>query len=330
MLARICQAVAIGLLVATTPSAAWSCAPPPDLPRDLDLPRFYADRSGETIDPKQLEHLRAKTRQLVDALRTATRLADRAWQGRTAADQRQAAACAIRALEAFAQSGAYLGHTATKQAEYQRNWDNAGYALAAIKLKRTATQQQRETIAAWLTEMAERSHTAFSKPGRKRNNHWYWLGLATAATAIFADDTTLWQRARSIYDDALRDIASDGTLPLELARGKRALDYHVFALMPIVMMAELATLRGEDWYVRGDGALHRLAAVTLAGEREPALFDRRAGVPQVRPVNMRAGWTFLYGRRFARRVIPSLMRKRHHRWLGGDVRVLIAAMQEWR
>ena len=83
--------------------------------------------------------------------------------------------------------------------------------------------------------------------------------------------------------DASRDIAADGTLPLEMAREGRALYYHAFAVMPLVALAELGRSRGEDWYALGDGALHRLVAKTAEGLNDPTIFDKLAGVAQQRP-----------------------------------------------
>ncbi|MEM1306013.1 MAG: alginate lyase family protein, partial [Pseudomonadota bacterium] len=142
------------------------------------------------------------------------------------------------------------------------------------------------------------------------------------------DNAQRWRSARRWMQQAARAIGDDGTLPLEMARGGRALHYHAFAMMPLVVLAELAHARGENWYAFGDGALHRLVAVTTAGLVEPAVFDQAAGQRQERPVNARAGWATLYARRFPRRGIPpSLTRKRRHRLLGGDVRVLLAALR---
>ena len=108
-----------------------------------------------------------------------------------------------------------------------------------------------------------------------------------------------------------------------MERKARALHYHAFALTPLIVMAEIAAARGEDWYQFEQGAVHRLTARTMAGISDPAGFDRLMGVAQERPVNARAGWLQLYQSRFAERVpagVPAIASG--HRWLGGNVLVL--------
>lgn len=143
------------------------------------------------------------------------------------------------------------------------------------------------------------------------------------ATALATGSARHWEISRGIMADAARDIAADGTLPLELQRGKRALHYHAFSVTALVALAELGAARGEDWYAAGDGALHRLVRVTAGGLGDPAVFDRHARIVQERPVNPGSGCLTLYAARHPGRLpeaLPAIPEK--HRWLGGDVRVL--------
>ncbi|HRD74622.1 MAG TPA: alginate lyase family protein, partial [Hyphomicrobiaceae bacterium] len=164
--------------------------------------------------------------------------------------------------------------------------------------------------------------------GRKRNNHWYWLGAGLAATATTTDSERHWKLAREIYADAAREITAEGFLPMELERKSRALYYHAFALMPLVTMAELASARGENWASLGDDALHRLAERTRAGLLDSGPFDKRAGAAQERPLKPGAGWLELYAIRHADRLqSPRVDMPPGHRWLGGDVRLLAEALK---
>ena len=126
--------------------------------------------------------------------------------------------------------------------------------------------------------------------------------------------------------DAARDIGPDGTLKRELARGGRAIHYHAFAVMPLVVLAELGAAMGDgDWYALNDGALHRLVSVTAKGLAEPALFAKLAAVPQQPHPGTGAGWAQLYERRFPGRVALPAM-KSGDRWLGGDVTALMRVL----
>ncbi len=301
-----------------------ACPQPPKPVRDLDIPRFYADAEGSKTDP-ELERLHAAAVEpLVAFVREIVDAADKAARGNTARG-----ACALEWLTAWASGDAWLGQMITRQAEYQRKWDLGGIALAYIKLRPQARPEHRRVIEPWLKRWAATSRAFFDAPGRQRNNHWYWLGLGMMATAIATDSDEHWQAARAIYRDGLRDIQANGTLPLEMQRQSRALFYHVFAMTPLVMMAEIGTRRGEDWYGMESGSLHRLVDLCLRGLVDPATFERIAGKSQEKPVNARAGWLTPYRTRFPERMppgpLPDVASK--HRWLGGDVDVLMRVIQ---
>lgn len=320
----LASVLAAMLATAAVPPAlardACPAAPPPV--SSLDLTRFYADKEGSTVDPALAEQHKAETEPLTRFLREVTSDADKSLKRTKPGDQVAAAECALEWLAAWARAGALLGRMGTKQAEYERKWDMTGAALAYIKLKPVASDAQRQTIEPWLVKLADASRAFFDDPTHKRNNHWYWLGLGLGAVAIAADSRKHWEMARAIMQDGARDIAPDGSLPQELARGKRALHYHGFALMPLAALAELGRARGEDFYGFGNGALMRLADLTARGHADPAVFEKLAGVAQEQPVKPGAGWAQLLALRN-----PALAGKLPamppgHRWLGGDVLLL--------
>ena len=321
--ARAIALAASLVAIAVAEPAAAACPAPPPAVRDLDLPRFYGDAEGSQIDPDLALRHKAAVEPLTAFLRRVVEETDRATQRRDVA----AAGCALSWIAAWAAGDAWLGNMDSKQAEYQRKWDLAGVALAYLKLKRDASPAQRGIIEPWLVRFAD-AVTAFQMdPGRKPNNHLYWLGLGLAATALAADSPRHWNDARHIMRIAAGHIQADGTLPLELERGARALHYHAFAVTPLVVMAELAALRGEDWYGFADSSLHRLVAIAVAGLLDPARFDALAHIQQERPAGTGMGWLALYGRRFPQRLPGQLPRvPGKHRWLGGDVRFLPDAL----
>lgn len=313
--------VAAGLaLVLVCSTQAVACPSPPDPVRDLDLPRFYGDAKGTRVDPEQAKRHAASREAVTAFVRHVTKEADAAVLRR---DVRRGG-CALDWLAHWATGEAWLGRMATRQAEYQRKWDLAGVAIAYLKLRSMATPDHRARIEPWLQRFTDAARAFFNDRGRRRNNHWYWLGLGAGATGLATGSARHWVLAREIMADAARDIGLDGTLPLELDRGRKALHYHVFSMMPLVAMAELALARGEDWYAMRGGALHRLVAVTARGLREPALFAQLAGKAQEASVKPGAGWLALYGAHFADRLpdrgLPKIATS--HRWLGGDVEVL--------
>lgn len=320
-------AIAIAaFFLAVSSAAAENCGPVPPPVVDLALERFYEDSAGSIVEPTRLEAHKAKTAPLLEFVGTVTWLADRAHMQRSS--PRDTILCGLSWIRGWAAGAAYLGTMDGKQAEAQRKWDLAGIALAYLKFKRFATDEDRKTIEPWLVKVADAARAHFDDAGVKRNNHWYWMGLALGAVGIAADSDAHWQQAKAIMADAARDVAADGTLPLELAREGRALHYHAFALMPLVALAEFGFARGEDWYALNDGALHRLVAKTAEGLNDPAIFDKLAGVAQQRPVNSGAGWVELYNQRFMGRLTHRPEQSVTHRWLGGNVAVLSKVLRK--
>ena len=320
--AHIAFAGAVFAPIAALAHAACPPIPPPV--KDLKLERFYDDSAGSIVDPEKMEAHKAETAPLLEFVGFISKQADRANSQRSSPVE--TAKCALSWIRGWAEGGAYLGVMDSKQAQAQRKWDLAGTALAYVKLKRFATRQDRAVIEPWLIKVADAARAHFDDASIKRNNHWYWMGLAAAAVGLAAESDKHWQMAKGISSDAAKDIAADGTLPLELERKGRALYYHVFAVEPLVVMAELAAARGEDWYALNDGALQRLIAKTAEGLADPKVFDKLAGVAQQVPIKTGYGWAHLYRDRFPDRVNTKIEQPPAHRWLGGDVDVLLRVM----
>jgi poly(beta-D-mannuronate) lyase len=306
--------------------SAQGCAPPPPPVRDIALPRYYADADGSIVDPDLLAKHRGRVEPLAAFLRGVASMADKAVKRPSPGSRSEIGRCAVAWLRHWAAHGAWLGRMGSKQAEYQRKWDLAGAALAYLKVRSFATADDRAVIEPWLTQWADAARAFFDDPARQRNNHWYWLGLGLGAVGIACDSPRHWDAARAIMHDAARDIAADGSLAHEMTRKGRALFYHAFAAMPLVVLARLAEAKGEDFYAAGGGALHRLVRLTLQGMADPAAFDARAGSPQQRPLKAGAGWFQLYAERFPDRAHPRAEMAASHRWLGGDVTLLGKAL----
>jgi poly(beta-D-mannuronate) lyase len=242
--------------------------------------------------------------------------------------------CALAWLDAWARAGALLGQ-ATMQGGFERKWALAGLALAWLELRQAPGLDPAASarVVHWFGALATAMQPAYEnqRSTSARNNHAYWAGLAAVATAIATDDRALfdWGIARARL--GIAQIAADGTLPLEMARRSKALQYHLFSLAPLVMTAELAAANGVDLYA--DGALHRLARRTLDGVADPAFFVARTGAAQDFTGGGALGrwhlaWIEPYFARFpAERRDDLLARFRPlaNSWLGGDTTVTYGA-----
>jgi len=182
-------------------------------------------------------------------------------------------ACTLRWLVAWAEGDAMLGRIAKQQAHYERKWLLAGLALSYAKVRDGASADQRASIDAWLLALADgvRKHSDAHKG--MRYNHYYWEGLAVGAVGAVTGNETDLAWARKVFHDAENASADDGTLPLEMKRGSRALHYHLFASAPLAML--------ESVLDQHSAKFDKLVAFCMDGDKEPERVAKLAGVPQI-------------------------------------------------
>ena len=174
----------------------------------------------------------------------------------------------------LAQERALAGKMSSNQAYYVQGWVVGAVAIAYLKIRETglATPQQTETIANWMQSVGEqtiRYYDGHRKAGHgdSQNNHLYWAGVELAAIGVAANNRKDFDWAMATYDNGVDQIQPDGTLPLEMARGARALHYHLYALAPLVLLAEFGEANHLDLYSHANGAIHRLVNFSVAGFR---------------------------------------------------------------
>jgi poly(beta-D-mannuronate) lyase len=274
---------------------------------DVEGVTFYVDDARSIADPELERRNREALAPLRSFVRAVVGLAD-AWATSAQLDLAMAdpalAGSAIEALARWAEAGALLG-AVNHQGAYEREWSLGSLALAYLKVRQARVSPDlRNSIQAWFRAIAARVEPDYERPGLKSsaNNHAYFAGMALAAVGIASDDRRLfdWGIARARIGIAQIDGA--GCLPLERARGRLALHYHVFALGPLVMLAEMAMVNGVDLYVENGGALHRLARLVVEGLADPAELARRleVGTQEIRrpPAAGVLGWAEPYHARF--------------------------------
>jgi poly(beta-D-mannuronate) lyase len=82
------------------------------------------------------------------------------------------------------------------------------------------------------------------------------------------------------YKTAVCGATPEGGLPLELQRGKKALDYHLFALDALTQIAAIAEANGVDAFGFCGGAYHRIVRFSLMALDNPSTIAKLAGKPQ--------------------------------------------------
>lgn len=267
-------------------AGSYDCPSLPPLPKDIVASSFYSDSKHSVIDPARLAAYRAAQRPYMETMKEAENAADAYQQ----TGNRAAAACVLQILDKDAAASSMTGSMSTNQAHYVQNWTLGALAVSWLKVRMAnpGTPEQRRSAIDWMKLVAGQTRDYFTMRHARgtndgTNNHYYWAGFAVMGAAVSSNDRALYDWALGTFSDAVSRIAADGTLPLEMGRGQRALHYHLFALGPIVMLAEFGEANGENLYAARDHAVERLANRAIAGLENNSYFSEKAGVPQDTP-----------------------------------------------
>jgi len=306
--------------------APYRCPEAPSLPHDFATNSYYIDPRHSIIDPA----LKKKYEDSVAPIDGFARSVVAAADAYRATGSRAAAGCAVNLLAQAAVRKVLSGHMEGHQASYVQGWNLGAWAVAWLKVRSSgaASQQQESEIHAWFKKLAEGTRDYYDEKRRGRrpndadNNHLYWAAFAIAAAGIANDDRRLFAWGMTAYRQGIGDIRSDGTLPMEMARGQMALHYHLYALAPLVFLAEMGEANGLDLYAERDFAIRRLVARCVAGLEDPALFERQTGIAQVpqEVAGLEASWGTVWTHRFPDAKISALIshaRYRGYTELGG-------------
>jgi poly(beta-D-mannuronate) lyase len=308
--------------------------PGPPTPVPLDFAGFYKPGTGSSeVDAAAMRTYRAATKAIADYENAVTRMSDAYLGGETR--DGALAACVLDWLHDWAAQGAML-KAESHQGEFIRKWGLSPVSASYIKVRNAPgldTRRKAEVehwIAGWARTVRDEydNHTERSS---RHNNHLNWAALGVTWAGVALDDRTLLDWGIAKYRAALGQIAADGTLPLEIARKSKARHYHLFALQPLVFIAETAARNGLDLYAERDGALHRLVARVLQSLDDPSYIARAAGATQEWVGNLDGGkltWMEPYYARFAdARLRPWLDRYRplKNRRTGGNATLLYGA-----
>ena len=216
------------------------------------------------------------------------------------------ALCALDRLHQWAAADALLGKSNT-QGAFVRQWTLATLSSAYLQIKSEPTLDaaRKETVERWLGTLAAAviQTNETRKPREEtQNNHLYWAAWAVTITGIALNNTDyyVWgvNQIKYVINVQMND---DGSLPLEMKRGAKALHYHIFALAPLIMVAEAGARNGDDIYDDRDGILHRLVDRVFNGLDDPAYFETQSGSTQEPGSGMQPGhfaWLEAYNARF--------------------------------
>ena len=292
------------LLPVKLTAAPYACPELAPVTHDLTMDGFYRldDPTHSIVDPTRMKAYTEAAAPVKEAGRQIVKAADDFRQ----TGSRAAAQCVVDRVSVLAQADSFSGKMSSQQSFYVQGWEGGVMAIALLKVRGSglATTQQMAAIAPWLLRIGASTRSFYdprTAKGEARNNHDYWAGVELAAIGIVANDRAAFDWGINTYRVGSGMIQPDGTLPLEMARGTRALHYHLYALAPLVMLAEFGAANGMDLYASNDGSLHRLVKACVAGMADPAPFEKATGVKQELETPWsgdQIGWAPPYVKRF--------------------------------
>lgn len=246
------------------------------------------DPTKSKIDPVKKAAYDAEVKLIADFMKTLTQTAD--LYLKTPGPNYDIADCVVSHATSWIKGGAMLGeHKNTvgyhKSADLLRT-----ISLALSKISEYGYHLTPEDRA-WLIQISDNVLDYYSEDGvgpyglkagpkTQRNNHRYWDGFAVASAVILLNDDAYldyFHWGLEALSIGLDEIDNDGTLPLEIARASKAWSYHLYAVKPLMALAEIAANNGDKMesyyypYNRNDKALVRLGDLLVSQSLQPTL-----------------------------------------------------------
>lgn len=282
---------------------------PPKPEKSLSVTSIYdkADPSHSKIDDDQYDEYSEAMLGVRDYLTAVTKYASDYVSSK--GTRVASGVCAITWLDAWAKGDA-LSDLGTRQSALSATRIVAGMGMAWLAVRGVADAMDYDPtiLAAWFERRASDFIATYEESGNlgsNRSNHRYWGGFAVAASGVMAGDMDKLEWGVQSFKIGACQIREDGALPLELNRKKRARDYHLHAIAPMVMIGELAAANGIDAYDLCGGAFQRLVKFALTQVEDPTLIVALTGTKQQtipdrdgHPRGDRFAWVDPYFKRF--------------------------------
>ena len=308
-------------------AAPYVCPAVVHLSPDLTTSGFYSDSKSSIIDPEKWKAYAASSGPY-KAL--GNRVVDAA-DAYLSTGSREAADCALLHMDAAAKDGVFTGKMSSHQAYYVQGWVIGAVSIAYLKIRGSGiiTRAQENEILPWVEKVIAQSQDYFdahrkSSSGDAQNNHLYWAGVEVAAAGIAANDRKLFDWGMETYHDGISQIQEDGSLPQEMRRGQRALHYHLYALAPLIYLAEFGEDNGLHSYAQRDYAIKKLVNLCVAGLYDNSFFVKATGIaqdtPNGPPAAEQISWAKIYLARFPDPQLAKLLEQAKslsYMYLGG-------------
>lgn len=288
--------------------ASYTCPAVVHLSRDLTTDGFYSDGKSSVIDPAKWKAYAASSGPYKELGAHVVAAADAYRQ----TGSRAAAQCALELMATAARDGVLTGKMSSRQAYYVQGWVLGAMAISYLKVRDSGlvTRQDRKLLFPWFKTVTQQT-IGFYEKGKAKNNHLYWAGVQAMAVGVATGDRTFFDWAVDAYRTGVAQIRPDGSMPLEMRRGQRALHYHLYALAPLVYIAEFGEENGLHLYAANDHALAKLVHLSIAGLQDNRYFVRATGIaqdtPHGRPAAEQISWAEIWESRFPDPAVAKLL-----------------------
>ncbi|MFN3579181.1 MAG: alginate lyase family protein [Pseudomonas sp.] len=261
---------------------AVSCpqAPPEPYTGHLQLDSKYDQSDASKTTLTDLSRDTQRIRDQVDAYHHGLNEGiSRFERANSPAEVNLALGCLHTWLESWARDGALLSSNISGTGRAVRKWSLAAISSRVLKLQ--ALTNKRYSVTAvqrnWLQQLSQAVMYDYGPRQTLEfdwfNNHDYWAAWAITATGMVLDrnDYLHWSARTFVLALQQMEPGAGGYryLPLEMARDNLAVDYHHYALVPLVLMAQTAEANGrkltrDEWLRLGE--LVNLAALGVLRE----------------------------------------------------------------
>ncbi|WP_158750061.1 alginate lyase family protein [Acidobacterium sp. S8] len=306
---------------------SYACPAVEHLSPDLTTSGFYSDSKSSIIDPEKWKAYAASSGPY-KALGDRVVAAADTYQS---TGSREAATCALEHMDAAAKDAVFTGKMSSNQACYVQGWVIGAVSIAYLKVRDSGlvSKSQKETILPWIEKVVSQSQSYYDahrqkSSGDAQNNHLYWAGVEVAAAGIATNNRQLFDWGMDTYHAGISQIQPDGSLAQEMRRGQRALHYHLYALAPLIYLAEFGEDNGLHSYAERDYAIKKLVDLCTAGLEDNSFFVKATGIaqdtPNGPPAAEQISWAKTYLTRFQNPQLTKLLEQAtslSYMYLGG-------------
>ena len=245
----------------------------------LELEQFYSDPKFSVVNQAAEERNNARVKPVDDFMRSIEQAPDHT---NNPADP-AAMSCAYNAYRSWAEAGALTGEPPTFNSEgaLKRSSYLVGLNLLALKFK-AAGYPLDQAILGWLYTLNAKN-VNFFEHGSNRGNLRVWSGAIAALHAVVDRDPIFRRYQDQVWHEAIAAIHDDGTIDAEMARGARALIYHMFSLSATLVLHDARRALGYPDAPADMARLHLLIDTVGKTLCDPHRFDAPAHAAQEIP-----------------------------------------------